>query len=85
MLKRVWWAEAVRLAEELRVASEHISLEKTLHCHVVGTRAYAVLSATLKIWTEERGIDHQARNNHIHPHKAGRRVEGTVTDLGWLN
>jgi hypothetical protein len=37
------------LAEELRVASEHISVEKTLHCHVVGTGAYAVLSATLTI------------------------------------
>jgi len=37
------------LAEELGVASEHISVEKTLHCQVVGTRAYAVLSATLTI------------------------------------
>ena len=44
-----WWAEAERLAEELGVASEHISVEKTLHCQVVGTRAYAVLSATLTI------------------------------------
>ena len=37
------------MAEELGVASEHISVEKTLHCQVVGTRAYAVLSATLTI------------------------------------
>jgi hypothetical protein len=27
-----WWAEAERLAEELGVASEHISVERTLHC-----------------------------------------------------
>ena len=44
-----WWAEAERWGEELGVASEHISVEKTLHCQVVGTRAYAVLSATLTI------------------------------------
>lgn len=44
-----WWAEAERWAEELGVASEHISVEKTLHCQVVGSRAYAVLSATLTI------------------------------------
>ena len=44
-----WWTEAERWGEELGVASEHLSVEKMLHCQVVGTRAYAVLSATLTI------------------------------------
>lgn len=44
-----WWTEAERWGEDLGVASEHISVEKTLHCQVVGTRAYTVLSATLTI------------------------------------
>jgi hypothetical protein len=44
-----WWADAERWGEELGVASEHISVEKTLHSQVVGTRAYAVLSATLTV------------------------------------
>ena len=44
-----WWTEAEQWGEELGVASEHISVEKPLHCQVVGTRAYAVLSATLTI------------------------------------
>jgi len=44
-----WWAEAERWGEELGVAGEHISVEKTLHRQVVGTRAYFVLSATLTI------------------------------------
>ena len=44
-----WWTEAEQWAEEFGVASERISVEKLLHCQVVGTRAYAVLSATLTI------------------------------------
>ena len=44
-----WWADAERWGEQLGVASERISVEKTLHWQVVGTRAYAVLSATLTI------------------------------------
>ena len=77
-----WWAEAERGGEDLGVASEHIFVEKTLHCQVVGTRAYTVLSATLSIRLKKGGFDHQARNTHIHFHKAGRRVEGRVTELG---
>jgi len=44
-----WWADAERWGEQLGVASERISVEKTLHWQVVGTCAYAVLSATLTI------------------------------------
>jgi hypothetical protein len=44
-----WWSEAERWAKDLGVVSEHIAVEKVLHWQVVGTRAYAVLSAILKI------------------------------------
>jgi hypothetical protein len=44
-----WWADAERWGKQLGVASERISVEKTLHWQMVGTRAYTVLSATLTI------------------------------------
>jgi hypothetical protein len=49
-----WWSEAERWAKDLGVVSEHIAVEKVLHWQVVGTRAYAVLSATLKITLQQR-------------------------------
>ena len=77
-----WWAEAELWVEELGVASEHISVEKTLHCQVVGTRAYAVLSATLTIGLKKGESIIRPGILHIHHHKAGRGVEGRVADLG---
>jgi hypothetical protein len=67
------------------VASEHISVEKTLHCQVVRTRAYAVLSATLTIGLKKG-------ESIIRPGiliytliKLGAEWKAEVTDLGWLN
>jgi len=76
-----WWADAERWGEQLGVQAS-ISVEKTLHWQVVGTRAYAVLSATLTIGLKKGESIIRPRNIHIHPHKAERRVEGRVTDLG---
>jgi len=44
-----WWKDAEKWAHELNVASEHIAVQAIHHSQIVGTRAYAVLSATLTI------------------------------------
>src|SRR5262249_42239171 len=44
-----WWADAEKWANDLGVLHEHISVEAVRHWQVVGTRAYAALSATLTI------------------------------------
>ena len=44
-----WWDDAERWAKDLGVENEHLSSQGILHWEVVGTRAYAVVSATLKI------------------------------------
>ena len=44
-----WWTEAELWGEELGVASEHISVEKTLHCLEVGTRAYTSFQRRLRL------------------------------------
>ena len=44
-----WWADAEAWGKALGVQKEHISLEGVRCCEVSGTRAYAVLSATLTI------------------------------------
>jgi hypothetical protein len=44
-----WWADAETWAKDLGVLGEYISIQKILHWQVVGTRAYAVISATLTI------------------------------------
>lgn len=44
-----WWADAETWAKDLGVLGEHISIQEILHWQVVGTRAYAVISATLTI------------------------------------
>ena len=44
-----WWADAEIWAKDLGVLGEHISIQEILHWQVVGTRAYAVISAILEI------------------------------------
>ena len=44
-----WWDDAERWAKDLGVENEHLSFQGMLHWEVVGTRAYAVVSATLTI------------------------------------
>ena len=77
-----WWADAERWGEQLGVSSERISVEKD--ASLAGGRDSRLRCPFSDAYhcTGERGIDHQARNTHIHRHQAERTVEGRVTDLG---
>ena len=44
-----WWDDAERWAKDLGVLNEHVSSQGIVHWQVVGTRAYAVVSAVLTI------------------------------------
>src|SRR5262249_13410526 len=44
-----WWGDAEKWAHDLGVANEHIAIQEVHHSQVVGSHAYAVLSATLTI------------------------------------
>jgi ketosteroid isomerase-like protein len=44
-----WWADAETWGKAGGAVNEHISFEGIRYCEVSGTRAYAVLSATLTI------------------------------------
>lgn len=49
-----WWADAETWGKAGGVVKEHISFEGIRCCEVIGTRAYAVLSATLTITLKAR-------------------------------
>ena len=51
--QRRWWDDAEKWGHDLGVAGEHLSIREILHWQIVGSRAYAVVSATLTITLRE--------------------------------